>query len=153
MSGGVAGNASRLPQVLRGVRRDMVSGPAGPGFGKGTVMRLVLLSALVCFALPALAEDKATVRNGPAQPVYVNVSYSINLPFDGKADGSGQEDRVYSKAMYARAAEDCADLLATIAVTCQLTNISVATGVSSYPGQPMSISVSANTTLQIELKP
>ena len=114
-------------------------------------MRLVLLpAALICLALPALAQEAET---SPAtQPVFVNVSYSLNVPFDAADADAVEKDRAYSKAMYARSAGDCADLLATIAATCKLTNISVSTSVNNYPGQPVTISVSLNTTLEVSLK-
>jgi hypothetical protein len=119
---------------------------------KGTPMRLALLCAALMTA-PAIAEESAVTTVVPPGPVSVNISYTINAPLTAMTpEAVTAEDRQYRKAMYERASGECADLLATIAASCQLTNIGVSTQVNRYPGQPATIYVSTNVTMQIALK-
>ena len=115
-------------------------------------MRLALLCAALLTA-PAFAEDSAKLTMVPPGPVSVNISYTINAPLTALTpEAVTAEDRQYRKAMYERAAGECEDLVATIAESCQLTNIGVSTQVNRYPGQPATIYVSTNVTMQVALK-
>jgi hypothetical protein len=116
-------------------------------------MRLAFISALALLAVPASGEDVAKQVAATPGPVSVNISYTINAPLVATTpDAVTAEDRQYRKAMYERAAGECEDLLATIAASCQITNIGVSTQVNRYPGQPATIYVSTNVTMQIALK-
>jgi hypothetical protein len=116
-------------------------------------MRIALLCAIASFAGPALADDKA-VAAATGGPVGVNVNYSLTVPLDtSSAKSQEDQERAYLKAMYVRSAKECVDLLATIAASCQITNVSASTQITSYPGQPATIYVNASVTMQIAMKP
>jgi ABC-type transport system substrate-binding protein len=116
-------------------------------------MRPALLSAVALLTVPAHAEDTARLSIAAPGPVNVNISYTINAPLTASTpEAATAEDREYRKALYRRAAGECEDLLATIAASCQITNIGVSSQVNRYPGQPATIYVSTNVTMQIALK-
>ena len=62
------------------------------------------------------------------------------------------EEQGYRKAMYAKSAKECADLLDTIAKTCSVTNVSVSTQVTRQSGLQDQMYASASVTLQVDLK-
>ena len=116
-------------------------------------MRCQILLAAAVFASPALAEDSARVVAAMAGSVNVNASYTINTPLVGAtAEAASEEERQYIRLMYQRAAHECADLLATVATSCQITNISISSQISRSPGTPPAIYVSSNVSMQISLK-
>jgi hypothetical protein len=115
-------------------------------------MRTALLCATALVAAaPALADEKA-VAAATGGPVGVSVSYSLTVPLDAAKSQEDQE-RAYLKAMYVRSAKECQDLTATIASSCQITNISASSQINSYPGQAATIYVNASVTMQIAMKP
>jgi hypothetical protein len=54
--------------------------------------------------------------------------------------------------MYERAARECDDLKATIALACQITGINVSTQITRNPGTPSQVYVSANVQMQVTVK-
>jgi hypothetical protein len=113
-----------------------------------SICLLVLTSAL------ALAEEKSSSQVLIPGPVTASVNYTLNLPLDAADQAAEAEvERSHRRAMYAKAAKECEDLLATIAATCQITNISMSTQLNRYPGQAPTIYVNASVTMQIALKP
>ncbi|WP_309664600.1 hypothetical protein [Tabrizicola sp.] len=107
------------------------------------------LAVLPC--LPALAQDAPTPVAGG--PVIISVSYSINAPVASESpEALDQADKDYRRALYARAAKECDDLLATIAAECRITDINVSTQVNSFPGQPTTLYVSSTVNTEVTLK-
>lgn len=107
-----------------------------------------------CLSQPALADEIAVATPAiPGGPVSVNISYAVNenlVPSDPAA--LAKLDADHRAAMLKRASGECATLLATIATDCAVTAISISTQVNSYPGQPPTLYVNSNVTLQITLK-
>jgi hypothetical protein len=110
---------------------------------------LLFLAALV--SCPALADDMAAVP--PGGPVAVNVSYAINETILSTApEALAAMDAGHRNTMMQRAEAECAGFLATIATDCAVTGINISTQVNSYPGQPPTLYVNSNVTLQITLR-
>ncbi len=63
-----------------------------------------------------------------------------------------EQEKTLKRAMYERAARECDDMRATIALTCSITNIGVSTSINRNYGQPPSIYVNSSVTLQVTLK-
>jgi hypothetical protein len=117
-----------------------------------TILRLVLISALVLSACPAFAQDEAA-DPGMIGGVAVSTSYNISGPMAAKtAEESAAEEQAYRRQMYALSAKECDDLLATIAKTCSVASISVSTQISRTPGTADQMYASGSVTLQVEMK-
>ena len=111
---------------------------------------LVALAALT--ACPALA-DELTPAAPPGGPVAVNVSYAINETIlSTEPEALAALDATHRKTLMLRAEGECAAFLATIATDCAVSGISISTQVNSYPGQPPTLYVNSNVTLQIALR-
>ncbi len=106
-----------------------------------TLAAAVLLAAK---ASPALAA-------GPA--IWVNTSYSLQIPASGEDDTRiGDQEKSLKRSMYERAARECEDLTATIALTCQITTINVSTQITRNPSAPSQVYVTTNVQMQITMK-
>lgn len=111
---------------------------------------ILFLTALVSF--PALA-DEMTAAAVPGGPVAVNVSYAINETVLSTApEALAAIDAAHRKTMMLRAEGECAQFLASIATDCAVSGINISTQVNSYPGQPPTLYVNSNVTLQITLR-
>jgi hypothetical protein len=87
------------------------------------------------------------------QSIWVNTSYSAQEPVSGESDAKiGDQEKTLKRSMYERAARECDDLKATIALSCQVTNINVSTQINRNPGTPTQIYVSANVQMQVTTK-
>jgi hypothetical protein len=105
---------------------------------------LLAAAALAASAFPALAA-------GPA--IWVNTSYSLQIPAEGEIDVRiTDQEKTLKRSMYERAARECEDLTATIALTCQITNINVSTQITRNPGTPTQIYLTANVQMQATMK-
>ena len=101
-------------------------------------------AVLAALASPAFA-------GGPA--IWVNTSYSVQVPVSGETDAQiTDQEKSLKRSMYERAARECDDLKATIALTCQITSINVSTQITRNPGTPSQIYVSANVQMQVTVK-
>jgi hypothetical protein len=117
---------------------------------KGLVAFLMLASAGSAGAKEAARFQPVAT---PAQSVSVSVAYSLNLPLsEGAVLVDAANNRAYRRSLYQKAEEECADFLATIAKACSITNINVSTAENRYVGQPATLYVSVNVSMQIELK-
>lgn len=106
-----------------------------------TLSAAALLAAL---AAPALAAGA---------PIWVNNSYSMQIPADTETDARiTDQEKSLKRSMYERAARECEDLKATIALSCQVTNINVSTQINRNPGAPSQLYVTANVQMQVTLK-
>jgi hypothetical protein len=106
-----------------------------------TLLAVALFAAL---ASPALAA-------GPA--VSVNTSYSMQVPAEAEADARiSDQEKSFKRSMYERAARECEDLKATIALTCQIISINVSTQISRNPGSQSQLYVSVNVQMQATMK-
>lgn len=87
------------------------------------------------------------------QTIQANASYSMTVMVasDDDAAMAGQEQKI-KRSLYERAARECGDLLATIALTCSITNINVSTQINHNYGQPPQIYANANVAMQVTLK-
>ena len=116
-------------------------------------IKILALSAALC--APASASDTAAVARvtpasaNTAEPVNASVSYTINLPLsEGAMLVDAANNRAYKRSLYQKSASECEDFLATIAKRCQITNISVSTNENRHAGQPATLYVSVNVSMQ-----
>jgi len=118
-------------------------------------MRCVFVAlAVALIGVPALAESN-TMALPAVGPVSVNVSYNLQLPAGPGPDTAellSSAERDARKSMYTLAAQECGDLLATIASSCQITAINISTQINRYPGQVPTICINSNVSMQIALK-
>jgi hypothetical protein len=116
--------------------------------------RTALLFLASFASCPALADQMTAVGTAmPGGPVAVNVSYAINETILSTApEALAALDAAHRKTLMLRAEGECAGFLATIATDCAVTGINISTQVNSYPGQPPTLYVNSNVTLQITLR-
>ena len=103
-----------------------------------------LFTATMLLASPAFAE-KASIQ----------VSASFNAQVMAATDNDAllaQQERTLKRSMYERAARECDDLHATIAMTCTITNMNVSTQITRNYGQPPTLYVNSSVSMQITLK-
>lgn len=114
-------------------------------------LQLPLLALLLATtALPAGAQSLDR-RLGP-RPVDVTVSYSLVLPVRSQAiDDQKQTLENGRRAMYEMASTECKNLLATIALSCQLARLSVQSNMQRGSNSETTI-ISASASYQIQLK-
>jgi len=116
-------------------------------------MRYIALAVLLAAAAPAMAEDRSQTAPPNPGPLTVSVSYSLNAPLTSTApEDVAEQDRSFRRAMYERAVGECEDLLATIAASCTIGSINVSSQVNVFPGQPPTIYVSTNVSMQVTRK-
>lgn len=116
-------------------------------------MRLSALPLLCLMSLPAMAQDEMGDMGMMPPGVYFSTSISVNAPMTGMdAVAKEAEEDAYRQRLYVRSVKECEGLLATIAKTCEITNVSVSTQVSSSPGQPDYLYGTANISMNVELK-
>jgi hypothetical protein len=109
-------------------------------------MRSVVLAA-------ALAAASAVPALAAGQTVQVSASFNSQIMvLDDDETKILAQEKVLKRAMYERAARECDDMKATIALTCSITGINVSTSVNRNYGQPPSIYVNSNVSLQVTLK-
>src|SRR5262245_44831588 len=97
-------------------------------------VRLLLVASLLACASPAFAAGEA---------ISVNTSFNLQMPAAGSTDTAvTDQERSLKRSLYERAARECDDLKASIALTCQITGINVSTQISRNPGAPPQIYVS-----------
>lgn len=107
-------------------------------------MRLATAAVLVALATPAFAAG---------QTVQVNASFNSQIiVIEDNETKILEQEKILKRAMYERASRECDDMRATIALTCSITGISVSTSINRSYGQPPSIYVNSNVTLQVTLK-
>jgi hypothetical protein len=106
------------------------------------------------FAAFALATAlAATPALAAGQTIQVNASFNSQIVVtDDNEAKMAEQEKTLKRAMYERAARECDDMRATIALTCTITNISVSTSINRNYGQPPSIYVNSNVSLQVTLK-
>lgn len=110
----------------------------------------VLALLLVAASLPAGAQSLDR-RLGP-RPVDVTVSYSLVLPVRSTAlDDQKQALENGRRAMYEMASTECKNLLATIALSCQLARLNVQSNMQRGTNTETTI-ISASASYQIQLK-
>ena len=116
-------------------------------------MRLALTAALVFAATASLAQDAPADDAALPAGVTVNTAYSTSAPMAAKtAAEEAVEDQQYRTQMYVLSAKECADLLASIAASCSITNISVSTQITRQPGVANQIYATGNVSMLIEMK-
>ena len=110
-------------------------------------IKTVSLAALALSMLVPLAAAHA------GQTIQASASYSMTVMVaaDDDAAMAGQEQKI-KRSLYERAARECGDLLATIALSCSITNINVSTQINRNYGQPPQIYANANVAMQVTLK-
>ena len=115
-------------------------------------MRLSALPLLFLLSVPAAAQEEMDM-SGMMSGIYFSTSISVNAPMAG-ADAAAKEaeEDAYRQRLYVRAVKECDGLMATIAKSCSITNVSVSTQVNASPGQPDYLYGSANISMTVELK-
>ena len=116
-------------------------------------MHLALSAILVFAATASLAQDAELGDAAVAAGIAVTTSYNINAPMVAKTPSEeAAEDQQYRTQMYKQSAKECADLLASIAASCSITNISVSTQITRQPGVANQIYATGNVSMLIEMK-
>ena len=103
-----------------------------------------LFPAVLAIAAPAVAAGQD-----------IQVSASFNAQVTATTDNEAmlaQQERTLKRSMYERAARECDDLRATIALICTITNMNVSTQITRTFGQPPSLYVNSSVSMQITLK-
>lgn len=108
------------------------------------------LAAVLLSTLPLHADE--IVAHAPAATAF-SVTYSLNVALNSTdPEAIATQDRADRRALYARAVDECEDVLATIASACSITGISLSTQVNAYPGQPPTLYVSASVSMQVSFR-
>ena len=107
----------------------------------------ILTASFGALAFAALAPAHA------GQTIQANANYSMTVMVadDDDAAMAVQEQKI-KRSLYERAARECGDLIATIALTCTITNISVSTQINRNYGQPPQVYANASVAMQVTLK-
>ncbi len=105
---------------------------------------------IACGFVMLSAVSQATAGS---EAIQANASFSaqIVVAIDDDVKITEQEKNL-KRAMYQRSAGECTDILASIATSCSITGISVSTQVNRTYGQPPTIYVNSNVTMQVTLK-
>lgn len=119
-----------------------------------TAARSAAFGVFLAIAGSASAADRAAAPlREPADQLSVSVSYALNLPLnEGALLVDAANNRAYKRSLYQKAASECEDFIATIARSCAITNIGVSTQENRFAGQPATLYVSINVTMQITPK-
>ncbi len=104
---------------------------------------------IVC-SLIMLAVTSPALAGG--QTVQANASFSAQIAATDNDAVITQQEKNLKRAMYERAARECADILASVATSCSITGINVSTQINRNYGQPPSIYVNSSVTMQVTLK-
>ena len=116
-------------------------------------MRLILTAALICAVTAAMAQDGPAAEAALPDGVTVNTSYNISGPMAAKsAADEAVEDQQYRTQLYVLSAKECADMLASIAKSCSIVNISVSTQITRQPGIATQMYATGNVSMLVELK-
>ncbi len=109
-------------------------------------MRIPMMTA-AALTLATLAPAHA------GQTIQANANYSMTVMVAAEDDAamSAQEQKL-KRSLYERAARECGDLIATIALACTITNISVSTQINRNYGQPPQVYANASVAMQVTLK-
>lgn len=107
---------------------------------------------LRCLSVAVLLLASASPVLAQIPTISVNASYSLQVPATGDENAVSAQEKALKRSMYERAARECDDLKATIALTCQITSIGVSTQLNRNLGSPPQIYVSANVQMQITAK-
>jgi hypothetical protein len=87
------------------------------------------------------------------QTIQVNSSFNSQVFVTDGSDSQLQEqEKVMKRAMYERAARECELLRTTIALSCRITNLGVSTQINRSYGQPPTLYVSSNVSMEVVLK-
>lgn len=112
---------------------------------------LPVLALVLAASSPPAGAQSLDRRLGP-RPVDVTVSYSLMLPVRSNAiDDQKQALENGRRAMYEMASTECKNLLATIALSCQLSRLNVQSNIQRGNNNETTI-ISASASYQIQLK-
>ena len=101
----------------------------------------------------ALLLTAAAPAEAQKQSIQVSASFSAQVIATTDNDAMmAQQERTLKRSMYERAARECDDLRATIALTCTIGNMNVSTQINRSYGQPPSLYVNSSVSMQITLK-
>lgn len=120
-------------------------------------MRALVLFVVLSLPAAALAEDVASMTDGATaaggQGFMFTTSISINLPLTASDPiARAAEEMGYRRDLYQRSVGECALLMETVAVSCEVTGINVSTQINSNPGQPDYLYASSTINMQVDLK-
>ncbi len=103
------------------------------------------------YAVVMLAVVPEALAGG--QAVQANASFSAQIVAASDNDAEiTQQEKNLKRAMYERAARECADIMASVAISCSITGINVSTQINRNYGQPPTIYVNSSVTMQVTLK-
>lgn len=104
--------------------------------------------------MTAAALTLATLAPAHAgQTIQANANYSMTVMVTDDDDlAMTEQEKKIKRSLYERAARECGDLIATIALACTITNISVSTTVNRNYGQPPQVYANASVSMQVTLK-
>ena len=100
-----------------------------------------------------VASDRAITAAAGGGAIQVNSSFNTQVFVANETEPQIQEqERSLKQSMYERATGECELLRATIALSCRMTGISVSTQLTSSPGNPATLYINANVTMEVTLK-
>ena len=94
----------------------------------------------------------APAAQAASQAIQANASFSAQIAAAESETEITEQEKSLKRAMYERAARECDDLRATIALTCSISGINVSTQINRNYGQPPTIYVNSSVTMQVTLK-
>lgn len=108
-------------------------------------MRNVIYAVMMLVAAPqALAAG---------QTIQATASFSAQIVAAADNDTEiTQQEKNLKRAMYDRAARECTDIMASVAISCSITGINVSTQATRNYGQPPAIYVNSSVTMEVRLK-
>lgn len=116
-------------------------------------MRVLAFVTASLLSLPVAAQETTDDMGNMMSGIYFSTSISVNAPLTAlDAAAKEAEEDSYRQRLYVRAVKECEGLLATIAKSCMITNVSVSTQVNANPGQPDYLYGTANISMTVELK-
>jgi len=101
----------------------------------------------------AVASDRAFTAGAGGGAIQINSSFNTQIFVANETEPQIQdEERRLKQSMYERAIGECELLRASIALSCRMTGISVSTQINSSPGNPTTLYVNANVSMEVTLK-
>lgn len=108
------------------------------------------MRSLIFVALTGLSAGTAVAAG---ESIQVNSSFNgQNLVANETEPQIQEQERSLKQSMYERASRECELLRASIALSCRITSIGVSTPFNRSHGQPPTLYINANVSMEVTLK-